>query len=354
MLKKIMGALVIMGVSFLMLTGALAADNTTEPAPPTMAPDIQNPDRRYGTISNERMTLWVSTGPKIGNVRYRIGGDWNNYTEGTSGKYHFPLSELKWPINAIMGEIGGEVHLGKRWALRGSFTRNMTNNIGGKMEDSDWDYDPDLYGDRPDIYSESVTDFQGYVADASVRYWFLDRQFGGKTSFAMGIGLGFMYQDYHWVASNLDQWYPREPSWGHDYAGGPVVTYKSWLKMPYAELLFKSKLRRFDISGAIGGSPYLWVKDEDTHLLRNRIMTTDAKGFALKGSLQGSYAFTQNWFAGLRLNLLYYHAWGTQDSYVYADTFEGGQWYYAGYHWDIEHKIDSFQFDAMLTAGFRF
>ncbi len=354
MLKKTIGALAVMGICFLIFAGSLSAENTPEAAIPTVASDVNSLHRRYGTISNERATLWVSTGQKIGNVRYRIGGEWHNYTEGTSGTDHFPISELKWPINVVMAELGGEVRLGKRWELRGSLARNLTTHLGGKMEDSDWDYDPDLYGGTPDIYSESVTDFQGYVADGSIRYWFLDRQFGGNASFSLGVGLGFMYQDYHWVAGNLDQWYPREPSWGHDYAGGPVVTYKSWLKMPYAELLFKSKIKRFDISGSIGGSPYLWAKDEDTHLLRNRIMTTDAKGFALKGSLQGSYAFTDHWFAGLRLNLLYYNARGTQDSHVYADTFEDGRWYYAGYHWDIEHKIESMQLDAMLTVGFRF
>lgn len=352
--KKTIGALAVMVVCFFMLSEAPAADNKPEPKIQTSASDVNILNKRYGTISNERATLWVSAGQKIGQVRYRIGNDWHNYTEGTSGATHFPLSELKWPINTMMGEVGGEVHLGKRWELRGSLAHNLTNNLSGKMEDSDWDYDPDLYGNTPDVYSESVTDFQGYVADAQIRYWILARQFGDKSSFALGIGAGFMYQDYQWKASNLHQWYPREPGLGHDYWGGPVVNYKSWLMMPYAELLFRSKLKRLDISGSIGGSPYLWAKDEDDHLLRHRIMTTDARGFALKCSLQGNYTFTQNWFAGLRLNLLYYYAYGMQDSYIYADIFENGQWYYAGYHWEIEHKIDSMQLDAMLTVGYRF
>ncbi len=358
---------------FFVLTLILSANVWAEPkspSPASVASDEENAqandivsaeepaldltNRRYGTITNERFSVWVAAGHKFGHNAYQIGGKFTDFSQGTSGELHFPISELKWPINAIMGEVGGEVHLGRRFALRGSVMRNLTNNLSGKMEDSDWDYDPELYGNKPDVYSESATDFQGHGADLSARYWIFERQFRNRSSFAMGVGAGFLYQDYFWVASNLDQWYPRDPQLGHDYAGGPVCTYRSWLYMPYAEFLLKSKLGRFDVSASLGGSPYLWAKDEDNHLLRNRIMTTDATGYAVKFGLEGNYAFTQNIFAGLRVNLLYYSAKGTQDSHIYADIYEGEQWYYAGHRWEIEHEIESVQIDGLLTLGVRF
>ena len=362
MMKNIFHPLLIILICFSALSFAQAATPSPLPvdqtdavktgASPNDATDTSG--RRFGAVSNERATFWIAAGEKFGHVRYRIGGNWNNYSEGTAGSLHFPVSELKWPINAIVGEVGAQVRLGKRWELRASVSRNLTNNLGDKMEDSDWDYDPELYGSEPDVYSESITDYVVYGADAGVRFWILDRRFGGNSFFAMGLGAGFFYQDSRWVASNLDQWYPREPGLGHVYAGGPVVTYQSWVKMPYAEVFFKSGISRFDLSGSFSGSPLMWVRDEDQHLLRNRIMTTNATGFGLKGSLQGNYHFTNNWFAGLRLNVLYFNTKGVQDSHVYADTVEGGFFYPAGYSWDIEHKIDSVQIDVMITAGFRF
>jgi outer membrane protease len=238
-----------------------------------------------------------------------------------------------------MGEIGSEVHFGKRWEFRGSLAHNISNNLGSKMEDSDWVLSPSSL----DSYSESITDFRAYVIDASLRFWFLDRQKENK-SYSLGIAAGGMYQDYYWEASNLDQ---RSNVFGTGQIGGVVGTYKFQSMMPYIELVFKSKINNFDFSGSIGGSPYMWVKDEDNHRLRAFVAEGKSHGYALKFALQGNYNFASRWFVGLRLNFMYYETNGSQEKFGYAYS-------YAGAHNEIDEKITSLQIDTMLTLGYRF
>jgi len=312
-------------------------------------------DKRYGTVYNEWGNVWAALEHKYGYVTYEIGGDYSN-SEGASVTYWFPISRLKWPINAFMAEIGSEIHLGKRLEIKGSISHNITSNLGNsKVEDSDWVFDPAIYGDTPDIYSESNSDFKGYGGDIQARFWILDRHYSNNSSFSLGIGAGFSYQHYDWEASNVDQWSPSGYYGNsHFYRSGLIGTYKSELFMPYLELAIRSKFGKADITGTIGGSPYLWARDEDNHLLRYKLMKTDAHGYSLKAGIQANYNFTEHWFAGLRFNLLYFHAKGTQKGYQYADLYEDNRWYLAGYQWDIEHEINSFQLDSMLIAGFRF
>lgn len=301
-------------------------------------------DKRYGTLHTEFGNIWISTGYKYGDVTYQIGGHYED-SDGDKGNTFFPISELKWPISAIMGEVGGELHPGKHFEIRGSFAHNLTSNLTDDMEDSDWIYDPD----HRDIYSESDTEFEGYVADAAVRYWFFDRPYDGDTSLSIGAGVGFTYQHYEWEASDT---YQRSSIPGYTgHASGLVITYQTDLYMPYLELAVKSKLGKVDMIGTIGVSPYLWVKDEDDHLLRNRRMETDAHGYSVKGGLQTDYNFTDKWFAGLRINLLYYSAKGTQEGKQYAYSSSEPP---VGYTWEIDQEMTSFQWDTMLTLGFRF
>lgn len=121
--------------------------------------------------------------------------------------------------------------------------------------------------------------------------------------------------------------------------------------MPYLELVIRSKIKNIDLSGSIGGSPYMWASDEDNHLLRKKLMKTDAHGYAIKLALQANYDFTRNWFAGLRFNFLFFDTEGTQKGIQYATAPSEPP---VGYQWEIEHKIQSLQFDTMLTVGYRF
>jgi len=309
-------------------------------------------DKRYGAVYNEQwLSVWVAAGFKHGDVTYEIGGDYSD-SAGDSGSYWFPLSKLKWPINAVMAGFDASVRPFNRVELNASFFHNITNNLGGgKVEDSDWMYDPAIYGDTPDIYSESDTDFRGYTGDLQARFWIIDRHYRNNSSFSLGVAAGFAYQHYNWEASNLDQWSPSGVyGTDHTYTAGPVGTYKAELFMPYLELALRSKIGSVDINGTIGGSPYLWVRDEDDHMLRKRLMTTDAHGYSVKAGLQANYNINPHWFVGARFNVLYFKARGTQNGLQYETTTEAT----AGYRWDIEHEITSFQVDSLLLAGFRF
>ncbi|MFO7569100.1 MAG: omptin family outer membrane protease [Smithellaceae bacterium] len=313
-----------------------------EKKPPDRA-DAPATGQRFGAVRNERGTLWVSTGHQYGNVTYQIGGRVNDYAHGLSWDQTFPTSELTWPLNTVTGQIGAELRLGRRGELRAFYQRNLTGHLGGKVEDSDWLTQTMI----PDIYSESETDFEGMTLDAGGRFWFLDRRFNGDAFLALGIGAGLMYQNFKWEARNLDQWYPTRPEWGHDYVAGPIFTYQTKVWMPYAEIVIKSKVRRFDFAASVSASPWMQIQDKDNHLLRAFIAKADTEGFGVKMAMEGNYHFTPRWFAGLRFNLLLFETKGVSTTIGYAGAS-------AGDYYDIEEKITSFQLDTMLTAGFRF
>ena len=297
-------------------------------------------DRRYASFQNERLTLWTSVGAKFGDVTYQIGGHYIDVQGATEGEQRFPISELKWPINAVMGEVGAEWRIGQHWALRGAAFHNLTNSFSGEMEDSDWLGS----SDTKDIYSESSIDFQAYGVDLGVRYWFMDRQYRNNETFSLGVGLGFAYNKYSWDGCNVNQWSPsgNYPSYTGT-VGGIVIQYESWMSMPYLELVFRSKLDRLELSGGIGGTPYMMTSDRDNHLLRDRISWGEANGWAVRATADALYTFAGNWFAGVHLSFLYFTADGT------LEENDAGVPVYV-----VDQNITSRQFDAMFKIGRRF
>ena len=304
-------------------------------------------DRKYGTFQNELGSVWAAVGHKVGDVTYQIGGYYTDYQNGgIVGYENFPTSELKWPINTLFGEIGTELRLGKYLELRGSFFHNITNNLTGDMQDSDWTTNTEIR----DIYSESSTNFEGYGFDASLRFWLVDRQLKDNQSWSLGIGAGFLYQSYSWQAHNVDQWSPAGTYYAagqHVYVGGLAGTYDAKIKMTYIELVFKSRINKFELSGSIGGSPYVKTSDQDEHLLRYLSSSGDADGYALKVSLEGKYSFRKNWYTALSFNMIYLDTDGSSETVGYAGTE-------AGTHYVIEEKIKSRQYDFMLSIGHQF
>jgi outer membrane protease len=284
--------------------------------------------------------LWGGAGIMNGDVTYQIGGHYEDSTG--EGETHFPLSELKWPVNVPFGTVGASVDF-NRLEARGQFSKNLSSDAG-QIEDSDWEdeADPDLLT----TYSESDTDFEGYIADGSIRYWLLETSLREiRTSLA--VGAGWLYEYFSWDAENLDQWEPQNPDSEHIIVPGTVGSYEATLNMPYVEAAGKLAFKGLTIEGSLGAAPYAQVHDVDDHKLRYILAKTDADGTAFKASLQARYNFTDKVFLMTQLSYLTFDVDGSEENEVYAGAYEGETW-------SIDHNVTSDQTHVLLAAGVNF
>jgi outer membrane protease len=282
-------------------------------------------------------------GPMVGDVTYQIGGHIEAGGQGVD--VHFPISELKWPVNVIMATLGGSLKIKEQIEMHGQLSKNLTTTADN-MEDSDWT-DFNNPG-RKTIYSESDNEFNGWTADLGARYWLVSlpiRDLRGVTV-ALAVGGGVLHQQYDWEASNLNQ-VSVDPSFPSSRVSGTGITYKNTLTMPYLDVAGKVTFQRLTLAGALGFAPYAMVSDEDDHVLRSKLSKIDASGTAMKLSLQGRYDFTARLFALAQLEALSYDMDGTQDQSYYAGPQRGETS-------SVDAKVKSTQ--AMLTvcAGFKF
>lgn len=280
--------------------------------------------------------LWGGGGYWYGDVTYQIGG---LFTEGgQSAVTHFPLSELKWPIEVPIYTAGGRLTYNGRLEGRATFAVNA-GTASGSMEDSDWEYDfaPML----KTTYSESDAAVDAWSLDGGARYWLTTDR---SRRFDFAAGLGYTYQSFEWEASNLDQWYPQNPELGHDLVDGLIGTYEAQVNMPYLEAALQYRGPRLRLEGSFGFAPYMEVSDRDDHLLREILADTDADGTGWKLALEARYAFTSTVFALARAEGLGFNVEGTE-----YDTVYGGA--DAGMTWTIDHEITSRQFMGSLALG---
>jgi outer membrane protease len=279
--------------------------------------------------------LWGGAGWLSGDVTYQIG---------YRGEY-FPLSELKWPVHVTFGKVGGSLNM-DRLELLGQVSKNIDEDAG-TMEDSDWEdvWNPDL----KTTYSESDTDFDGYTADATLRYWLMEKKVKmlKDTKVSLAVGGGYLYQNYRWDAKNVDQWYPQNPNIAHDLVAGLAGTYESTLKMPYMEAAGKLVFGRLAAAASAGYAPSARLDDEDDHKLRYIRADTEADGTAFKASVQVRYRVTDNFFALAQADYLTFDTDGTENNLVYAGPD-------AGDRWSIDHAIESSQTSFLVAAGLNF
>ena len=297
------------------------------------------------TATNKRVSAeaYAGFGPMVGDVTYQIGG--HIVVDGRSDNVHFPVSELKWPVNVIMVSVGGSLKLDNRIEVNGQLSKNLTTGADN-MQDSDWS---DLmHPDRKTVYSESDNEFNGWTADLGARYWFVSlpvRDLRGVTV-ALAVGGGLLYQKYDWEASNANQ-LSVDPNFPSEFIPGVVGTYQNTLTMPYVDVAGKLTFQRFAFSGALGFAPYATVSGEDDHKQRHKLNTIDASGSALKLSLQGRYDFKARFFVLAQLDALSFDMDGTQDQSYYAGPQRGETA-------SIDAKVKSTQTMLTLGAGCRF
>lgn len=260
----------------------------------------------------------ISTGLALmqGDTTYQIGGDFESaYNE--SGEFRFPISELIFPLDVFIATFNGKFQLNENWKLAVGVKKNISTE-SGKMKDSDWlgeTADPDAL----DVYSESDAKVNLTIAEIGARYYFSRKTYqSSKVSFF--VGGKYIYHNFDFDVSNVDESYPSHPNEAHTRVDGKVLTYEVTKHIPAAtigiELLSKEK---FSFDGYLGYSPFATVEDKDNHLLRSKISKAECDGDAALLSLSGSYQFNPQWAIDLKFDYISIDTKGDQKQYIDGD-----------------------------------
>lgn len=292
------------------------------------------PKQTLSPYKTKPFALSVGGGVMDGDTTYRIGGHWAS----PSGDRHirFPLSELVFPLDLYFGRIGGELNLMGRFRMTASVSKNITDHAGN-MKDSDWGVNihaPAHPGwDDPnslDIYSESRTDADIIVADVSARYH-LHEAASKKWAISLFAGARYIYREFDFVARDVQQWYPSMEDYygysaGHLHVSGTALTYNVTQEIPAAiagiELVGDSG-STLDLE--FGYAPETEVKDEDHHLLRDKVSYGTCEGTAFLFSLTGSCRFHAGWSLDLKYDYVWLETEGSQRQYdgaLYMGTID--------------------------------
>lgn len=305
----------------------------------------------YSSSARAGTELTVGIEKMSGETWYQIGGT------ATQGFFdydvHFPISELRFPLDVYMVSVGGSIEFLDRFTATADLAANVTDDAGD-AEDSDWGAyfletgDPYFSTSSLDIYSLSNAQLTAVTFDMGLRYRFFT-----APVFSLSAGLGYRYQNFEYDLSDLDQWYPSSTLYfgydlPHDRVPGKVATYEVTYGIPYAEISGRLKAgKKMSFEASLGYAPYVTAEDTDDHILRSILATTDAEGDALLMGLSGRFDFTQRLFGTIEVDYMTVNAEGTEYNYVYAGR-------YAGDSWTIDHNIESEQISIRMSAGFSF
>ncbi len=251
---------------------------------------------------------------------------------------HFPISELKFPLDAVFGVIKLNTVIKDRLLFDVVFKKNLTEP-DDYMEDRDW-----ITESNPgqlDIYSDSeVTRFDGLVLDVDLAY----KVFCGEKGW-LAAGAGYMYQDFEWDTAVIRQWSPSGyPDFDYVGDGALSILYEVNYKMPYLLLIGQLDLNpNFRINGRFAYAPWVDAEDRDQHLLRYKENRGSYDGYAFMVAADAMYDFTQHWFMTA----------GVSHTSIDVDGEQGSS-FFGYYDHTIQAEMESSQTAIYLTAGYRF
>lgn len=301
-----------------------------------------------------------NTGKKIGRLdlengfqryffytRYRIGG--MTYSRGGALPYHFPISELRFPIEVFMFYANLNLTFIDRITIHFNVRKNI-HNRAGIMKDTDWVPYPGV----KTIYSESTARLNAIFteADLSVRLFTV-------SFFSLVLGAGFSHQYFYYWCSDTTQTsiYSGAPP----YIGSPsyiripckVITYdlRYYLATIQITPVFTFK-ERLEIALAIRFSPYLRARDIDDHILRGKKSEGDSTGAAFMPFLRIRYLFPGRIFLAAQLDYLMLNTKGTQTQSYYLPVPEADG--IPGWYARTETRLKSEQLAVGLGAGYSF
>ncbi len=281
---------------------------------------------------------------------YQIGG--TTLYRGGAYRSHFPISELKFPVDVFMIYADLGFTFFDRVTLHYSVRKNLNERVG-KMEDSDWV----PYAGIKTIYSESDTRVNALFTDADL----IARLFT-VSFFTLRMGAGFTHQYLDYRCSNVEQ--VSVYSTVSPYIGPPEVIRIPGRVLTYTIHYYIFTLQvtpvftaRFgggslDIAAAIRFSPYLKGFDDDNHILRAKRSKGECRGTAFMPLLKLRYLFSNRIFITATLDYIWISAKGTQNQSYYLPVPEAGG--IPGWYARIDQKQKSQQLTVGLGAGYSF
>lgn len=289
-------------------------------------------------------------------TRYQIGG--KTYGRTGAGILAFPISELKFPLEAFMAYADLNLNIMDRLDIHCSVRKNLHNRVG-KMEDSDWVPFPGF----KTVYSESDARLNAVITEAD-----LVLRLFTVSVFSLKLGAGFTHQYLYYWCSNLLQYSIYDSSLPPPYLGdlvavkipGKDITYEVQYYMMTMQItpVFTVPIKSgtMEITAALQFSPYLKARDHDRHVLRGKESKGDTKGTAFMPFLRVRYLFSNRIFITARLDYLVLNTHGWQTQSYYNPLLDPGSKingvYVPGWSARIEHKLKSEQLSVSLGAGY--
>lgn len=297
--------------------------------------------------------LSVGGGYLANDIQYQIGGRTVS-ADGSVADLHFPLSELNFPLDSYVVKGQVDVDFADKWALMFNAETNLTDDTG-QMVDSDWGVWDESPADQLDIYSKSDTEMDLLSFEGKVTYE-LYRGYLGQDSpnpdlgnadilFSYTLGAGYKYQKFDFDVYDLEQWYPSAPQEPRDYVDGLVLTYEAEYQIPYLELgMEMNASETFILQLGLAYAPFIAFRDEDRHLLRDKVNKADHgwDGSALMGRLSMRYNFS-DWYVSADFEAMEIESEGESKAYY------GGVWDHT-----IDHEMSSHQYRSYLMLGYSF
>lgn len=296
----------------------------------------------------------IGGGYLYGSTQYQIGGHYID-ADGTSDDLHFPISELRFPLDTYV--IKGQVDLSlfEKWGVIFNLETNPADGTG-QMEDSDWGVWDGSAANSLDIYSESNSDLSMLAFEGKLTYQIYQGYYGQNTLsaekanpgiiFTYHVGLGYKYQKFDFDIYDVEESYPSTPAVPDSYTDGLAMIYEAEFQIPYLELGMEMALRdKFALGLNVAYAPYIAFQDKDQHLLRSKVNTSDHgwDGDALMVHLDMRYSFYRNWYLQADIDATKIESNGKSKSYLFGV-----------YDHTIDHEVFSHQFNTYLMLGYSF
>jgi outer membrane protease len=302
------------------------------------------------TTGRKGYSCWAGMGMFSGDVTYQIGKNYVEPARNIDVNLPFPVSKLEFPLNVNIVKIGNEFTVSDKIDIRGELGRNITTGAG-KQQDTDYSF----VSRQPTLaYSSNDADVQIVTLDIGFRYW-AAKQDIDTMRIKCGIGLAYLYENFNWRLSNLDQTnYFSFTTSGNLLLNNPptksaqkgiIGTYQTTTNMPYIELALVEESGPFSGLLSIGYSPFARISDEDNHILRQIYSTTDVTGDAYKIGVQAKYDITGRFFVMGKWDWVSFKLMGTETDIVYDGSDAS---------WTEGHEISSTHSNLSLSFGARF
>jgi outer membrane protease len=279
-------------------------------------------------------------------TKYQIGG--MTYARDGAIPYYFPISELKFPLEAFFFYANINLSFVDRVTIHFNVRKNI-HNRAGTMEDSDWVPYPGF----KTVYSESTARLNALFTEADLTVRLFTVSF-----FSLVLGGGFTHQYlYYWCSDTVQtSIYDNAPP----YIGPPsmvkipckVITYDLRYYITTIQVTPVFTVNGLEIALGIRFSPYLRAHDTDDHILRAKKSVGESTGTAFMPFLRMRYLFKNRIFLAAQMDYLYLNTKGHQTQSYYLPVAEAGG--IPGWAARTENRLKSEQLSIGLGAGYSF